>query len=306
MPARGRVWSLVLGTIGFAALASGLLGLVALSLATLLAVAGLSRPREWAIALLAGALGLAFVVTTAADAFDAALGTYTLFVAVAFAGGALLAPAGMWRQSIRALLWGVAGTAALGLAMRGARFWTELQWTMVHQASSAVRLVVERWPDSYPMYEPMVRFFGTAFPGLLLVQTLAALTLAWQWHERIAATPMGPPVGAFRQFRFDDHWVWGLVGALFVWALPKLAVLKGVALNVGLVLSVLYGVRGAAIVVALAASAGLPLWTLTVGTIVAVVLVVPLLLLIPGLWTLGVFDTWLAFRQRRIGRSTAS
>lgn len=306
MPAPGRTWSLVVGTIAFAALASGLLGLLALALATLLALAGLSRPREWAVAVLAGAFGLAFVMTTAADAFDAALGTFTLLVAVAFAGGAWLAPASVWRQAIRALLWGVAGTTALGLAVRGVHFGTELHWTVVHQASSAVRIVVERWPDSYPIYEPMVRFFGTAFPGLFLLQTLAALILAWQWHERIAATPLGPPVGAFRQFRFDDHWVWGLVGALLVWAMPKLAILKGLALNVGLVLSVLYCLRGAAIIVALAAGAGIPFWTLTAGTIVAVVLVVPLLLLIPGLWTLGVFDTWLAFRQRRIGRSTAS
>jgi hypothetical protein len=304
MPARGRIRGLVFGTIAFGLFAFGLLGLVALALAALLAASGLPGTRERVLALVVGAAGLAFVVGSAADAFDAALGAYTLIVAAAFAGGALLAPVGLWRQAIRATLWGVAGTGALGLGVRGTRFWAELQWTVMHQASSAVRSVVERWPDSFPLYEPMVHFFGTAFPGVLALQTLAALTLAWQWHQRLAPAPLGASAAPFRQFRFADHWVWGLVGVLLVWAVPKLAALKSVALNLGLVLGVLYCLRGAAIVVALAASAGIPVWTLTVGTVVAVVLVVPLLVLIPGLWTLGVFDTWLAFRQRRVGRPT--
>lgn len=303
MAARGRIWGLVFATIAFGLLAFGLLGLVALALAALLLAAGVPGPRARVTALLIGVAGLAFVLSTAADPFDAALGAYTLIVAAAFAGGALLAPAGVWRQGLRATLWGTAGTGMMGLALRGSRFWSELQWSVMHQTSSAVRSVVERWPDSYPMYAPMVHFFGTAFPGLLVLQTLAGLTLAWQWHGRLAAAPLGLPVAPFRQFRFGDHWVWGLVGVLLIWAVPKLAALKGLALNLGVVLSVLYCLRGAAIVVALAGGAGVPIWSLTVATVVAVVLVLPLLLLIPGLWTLGVFDTWLAFRQRRVGQS---
>jgi len=91
---------------------------------------------------------------------------------------------------------------------------------------------------------------------------------------------------------------------LLVWAVPKLALLKGAALNLGLVLGTLYLLRGAAILVALAGAAGLPTWTLVAGAVVACVLLLPLLVLVPSLWTLGVFDTWLAFRQRRFGRPT--
>ena len=54
----------------------------------------------------------------------------------------------------------------------------------------------------------------------------------------------------------------------------------------------------------LAGAAGLPTWTLVAGAVVACVLLLPLLVLVPSLWTLGVFDTWLAFRQRRFGRPT--
>lgn len=304
MPDRGRWWRLVVGTAAFALLAPAALSLVALPLAALLVAAGLERLRERATAVLVGGAGFLLLAGVATDPLDAALGAYTLIVAAAFAGGALLAPGGVLRQAVRATLWGIAGTGALGLGLRGSAFWGELHWSAVRQASSAVRFAVQLRPDAYPVFEPMVRFFGEAFPGLVALQTLAALALAWQWHARLAPRPLGPPLAAFRQFRFADQWVWGLVVAALVWVVPKLAVLKGAALNVGLVLGVLYFLRGTAIIVALAGAAGLPGWTLVAGAVVSSVLVVPLLLLVPGLWALGVFDTWLAFRQRRTDRPT--
>jgi len=302
MPARGRIWLLGGATVCFALFAYNMFGLAALALAALLLAAG-KGARELTLAGVAAAAGLAFVVLKAVDPFDAAVGAYSAVVAAAFAGGALLAPVPVWRQAVRATGWGAAATGALGLVLRGTGFWSELQWSVMHQASTVVRDVIERWPNSFPIYDPMVQFFGNAFPALVMLQTLAALALAWQWHQRLAANPLGPPLAPFRQFRFGDHWVWGLVVTLLVWAVPKLAALKGVALNLGLVLSVLYCLRGAAIVAALAGGVGVPVWTLLVVTVIAVALVLPLLLLIPGLWTLGVFDTWLAFRQRRAGQS---
>ncbi|MGH7538690.1 MAG: DUF2232 domain-containing protein, partial [Gemmatimonadales bacterium] len=202
-------------------------------------------------------------------------------------------------------LCGIVGTGLLGLALRGAGFWGELHWSAVRQASSALRLVVQLRPDAYTLYEPLVRWFGDTFPGLVVLQTFAALALAWQWHVRLAPVPLGLPLGAFHQFRFADQWVWALVATLLVWTVPKLAALKTAALNLGLVLGVFYFLRGTAIAVAFAGTAGVPGWTLVAGSVVASVLVVPLLLLVPGLWTLGVFDTWLAFRQRRAGRPIA-
>ncbi|HET9706778.1 MAG TPA: DUF2232 domain-containing protein, partial [Gemmatimonadales bacterium] len=142
-----------------------------------------------------------------------------------------------------------------------------------------------------------------ALPAFLLLITLAALLLAWQWHVRIAQRPLGAPLGPFRAFRFGDHWVWGLVLAFVVWALPRLAALKWIAVNIGIVLGAFYVVRGAAVVVAIATAVGVPGWLLATGAVVAGLLFVPLLVFVPGLWTLGVFDTWLAFRQRRFSRS---
>jgi hypothetical protein len=39
------------------------------------------------------------------------------------------------------------------------------------------------------------------------------------------------------------------------------------------------------------------------SAVAAVVLVIPLLVLLPGLCTLGVTDTWLQFRHRLAGRA---
>jgi predicted membrane protein DUF2232 len=150
-----------------------------------------------------------------------------------------------------------------------------------------------------------VQFLADAFPALLLLSSLAALLLAWQWHTRIARTPLGAPLGPFHEFRFADQWVWGLVLALVVWVVPRLAALKWAAVNVGIVLGAMYVLRGTAVVVAIATAVGVPGWMLAAGAAVSGVLVVPVFVLVPGLWTLGVFDTWLAFRQRRFTRSPA-
>lgn len=305
MRAPGPWWRLTLATLAFVVLAIGTRGLLALALAALLWAAGPSRWWERSLLALLIALGLVFVIPPTMDPLDAAVGTYTLIVAAAFAGGSLLAPVGVLRQGLRASLWGVAGTGVLGLLLRGRGFWTELHWSTVRELTTTVGYVVERRPELAAISAPLVQFLADAFPALLLLSTLAALALAWQWHARISSRPLGAPLGAFHEFRFADHWVWGLVLTLIVWAVPKLTALKWAAVNVGIVLGALYVLRGTAVVVAIAATVGVPAWILTVGAVVAGVLIVPLFVLVPGLWTLGVFDTWLAFRQRRFNRSTA-
>jgi hypothetical protein len=304
MPAPGRWWRLILGTVALALLTRGALSLVALSLTALLVAAGLTRRRDLLLALFLGTIGVAPLLSPTSDALDAALAAYSVIVAAAFAAGAVVAPTGVLRQAMRAVLWGFLGTGLLGLALRGADFWSELHWSAVRQTSSLLRFVVEAQPDTYTAFEPLVRFFGTAFPAIAGLETLAALALAWQWHVRLSPTPLGPALAPFRQFRFADQWAWGVVGALLVWALPKLAALQAAALNLGVVLGVLYLLRGAAVIAALGIAAGVPVWALVTGSVVASVLVVPLLVVVPGLWTVGLFDTWLAFRQRRRGLPT--
>jgi len=252
-------------------------GLLALSLAALLVAAGPTRWWERALIALLLSTGLLFIVSLAQDPIDAAIGTYSLIVAAAFAGGALLAPGGPMRQALRAMLWGIAGTGALGVLLRGPGFWSEAHWSAVRQATTLVGSVIERQPEIAPVFTPFIQFLGDGFPGLLVLGSLAGLALAWQWHVRIAARPLGPALSAFREFRFGDQWVWGLVSAFLIWTVPRLAGLKWAAMNLGLVLGVLYLLRGTAVVVALAVTVGVPTWILVVGAVVAGVLIVPLL-----------------------------
>jgi hypothetical protein len=65
----------------------------------------------------------------------------------------------------------------------------------------------------------------------------------------------------------------------------------------------LYLLRGAAVVTAFAATTGVSAMALVASAVAAVVLVIPLLVLLPGLCTLGVTDTWLQFRHRLAGRA---
>ncbi|HET7249770.1 MAG TPA: DUF2232 domain-containing protein [Gemmatimonadales bacterium] len=292
-------------------------GLLPLSLAALLWAAGPTRWWERSLIALLLFLGLALVVPATLMPFDAAIGAYTVFAAAAFAGGSLVAPGGALRQALRAALWGVAGTGALGLLLRGRGFWSEFHWSTVREMTTIVSTMTAivittaaRLPNlatlaaGFVRFAPrLVQFLADVFPAFLLLSTLAALLLAWQWHVRISRQPLGLPLGPFREFRFGDHWVWGLVLALVIWAVPKLTALKWVAVNIALVLGALYVLRGTAVVVAVAAAVGMPAWVLMVGAAAAGALVLPIFMLVPGLWTLGVFDTWLAFRQRRYSRS---
>ncbi len=320
MPSRGQWWRLTLGTLAFIVLAFYTRGLLALTLAALLWATGPTRWWERSLIAVLVLLGLAFVIPPNLVPLDAAIGAYTVFAAAAFAGGSLVAPGGVLRQAVRASLWGVAGTGAIGLVLRGRVFWSELHWSTVREMTALISLGVESRPQLATFSAGIVQFLSDAFPALLLLSTLAALLLAWQWHVRISSRPLGAPLGAFREFRFGDHWVWGLVLALVIWAVPRLTALTWVAVNVGIVLGAMYVLRGTAVVVAVADALGVPTRILTVVAVVAGllvlplavfvpdlsgVLVVPLFVLVPGLWTLGVFDTWLAFRQRRFSRSPA-
>src|SRR2546430_14598459 len=159
------------------------------------------------------------------------------------------------------------------------------------------------WPGASCVRELVFRFEGDPVPATLALQTLAGLTLAWQWHRRVARHPLGPPPAPFREFRFGDHWVWAIIVALVGWITPVVSGLMLAALNILVVLGGLYLVRGIAIVVACAAAFGIAPAALVIGAVVAAALALPLLLLLPSLATLGITDTWLEFRRRLKARA---
>src|ERR1041384_2058929 len=297
----GGWWRLTLGTAAFVMFAPGALPLFLLPLAALIVAAGARSWAGWVIVGIAATAGLWLAVPRSPATLEAAIGAYMLLASVGFVATALCAPDRFLRQALRATLAGTAGAMLLCLIQHGGLSLGELQWDAVRQTSNMARIALIEVPTAWgfkvsdfaPAFEPVVRFLSVTWPAQLVLATVAGFALAWQWHVRVARDPPGPPLGPFRQFRFGDHWVWALVAALLVYVIPKLAELRGAALNVGVVLGALYFLRGGALVVV---------------SVILGVLVIPLLFIVPGVWTLGVFDTWLAFRQRiqSPGRPTAS
>jgi hypothetical protein len=302
----GGVWRLALGVASFALLDPGGLGLLGLPLAGLLLVAGPTRPHEWVAVVLASAAGVATLAPRADTQVDALVNAYVLLVSAAFVCVALVASnrggAGALRMAARALLWGIAGTVLLATAIWGGVPWREIAWQTTHGVRAALMHRLSGVSLDLAVVDRVIGSVSGTAPALLALETFAGLSLAWQLHVRLATRPLGQALAPFREFRFGDLWVWGVVASITVWLVPALAGLKMAALNVSVVLAALYLLRGAAVVAAFAATTGVSAMALVFSAVAAVALVVPLLVVLPGLCTLGVTDTWLQFRHRLAGR----
>ncbi|HEX9610909.1 MAG TPA: DUF2232 domain-containing protein [Gemmatimonadales bacterium] len=293
-------WRLLLGTIAFVAWAPP--SLAGLPCAALLAVAPDRSARTRVAAGALGATSLLLLVLPGGGRLGAVISAYIVLLTAAFAAGVVLAPARFLRQALRAALAAGAVTALLAQLLWGSSAWGALAWEATRDAGRAMRFIVERRPDAYTLYEPVVRFVSVTTPGMLALQTFAGLALAWQWHGRLAVRPLGPPLAPFREFRIADGWVWGVVAWLGLLAAPVSGALHVAGASLGLVLGTLYVLRGAAIALAFAAALGVSATTLVIAAVVAAALALPLLFLIPGLCTLGITDTWYEYRRRLAAR----
>jgi len=130
------------------------------------------------------------------------------------------------------------------------------------------------------------------FPSLAALEALAALALAWAMYHRLGRARIGPPLGSIRDFRFNDHMVWGVVGGLALVLLPTVAIARAIGANLLLFFGALYTIRGV----------GVFLWVASPGRLATALLVVFALLFwnVLGVMALGigVGDTWLDWRSR--------
>ncbi len=142
--------------------------------------------------------------------------------------------------------------------------------------------------------EPPVRIL----PALLVLETLAALALAWALWHRLTRTRLGPPLAPLSQFRFSDQLVWGLVAGATLVLLPSLEGWYDVGVNLLVVFGALHALRGL----------GVLLWWLperwAVLPLLVMLVCLPLLGPVPVLATvavlalgLGLGDTWRDFRR---------
>jgi hypothetical protein len=287
-----------LGVIAFAIWAPP--SLVGLPCAALLAASPDRSARTRIAAALLGSTSIALLVLTGGR-LAAVIAAYTVLVTAAFVAGAVLAPAAFLRQALRAVCFGGVGTAVLVQLVWGAGGWGALAWEATREAGLTMRLVRFQ-PEAFTLYEPVVRFVSTTAPGMLALQSLAGLALAWQWHGLLTSQPLGAPLAPFREFRIGDAWVWGVVAWLGLLIAPVSGVLKLAGTNLGFVLAALYVLRGAAIVVSVAQVLGVSAVALVIAAGVAAALAAPLLFLLPGLCTLGITDTWYQYRRRLAAR----
>src|SRR5262249_24931454 len=161
--------------------------LVGLPCAALLIIAPGSERGGWSqpIAGLIGAISVALLVVGSGDGsrLGAATSTYIELASGAFVSLVLLRPDTILRQALRSMFLGGVATALLIQAIWGGEAWSALAWEATRDASLTMRLIVEVAPDAFPIYEPMVRFISMTWPGMLALQTLAGLALAWQLHR---------------------------------------------------------------------------------------------------------------------------
>ena len=209
--------------------------------------------------------------------------------------------------------------AALGIAAVAATLvvavtplsWDEVAWRVTQHFSFQARQVLGAMVQAAELtggdapsvaaalersVETGIRMASGVFPALLLLQSFAALMLAWGLYRRVAREPVGEPAGALREFRFDDNLVWGIVLALVTLLVPKPVGFGALGANLAVFFGGLYAVRGLAVASALAAAAGLGGWTAAIGGSVLVLFLAPVAAL--AALAIGLTDTWVDWRAR--------
>lgn len=299
-PAPGRRASLGAAAVlaGFFLLAPPLYLLGPIALLTLLARPRTSKELFWLAAAAAG--------VSASLAGSVPLGAELIRVSgVALAGiFALLSLRGRGPVFPRAFVSVVLAVVVGGVwvAMLGLQY-ADVQSAFIEMLRASYRSLVDLGgtdPKARKDLEEFVRPFleaapdiGRLMPGLLALEAMGGVTLAWLWHHRLSATPLGLPPGRFRDFRFNDHLVWGAIFTLGLILVPLADPVPVIAANLLVVWIGLYVLRGLAILCAILAPAPVPLKLLAAGLGLLLFLVT-----LGACLALGLADTWLNIRGR--------
>lgn len=299
-PATGRRASLGAAAVlvGFLLLAPPLYLLGPFALLTLLAGPRSLREMFW---LAAAGAGTAAVFTGPADVGHQILRVSGVSVAVAFVLQSL-------RPTRPAVPRALVATGVGVLVVIAWAVWRDLSYGGIEGAftemlRSSYRSLVEAGgadPSTRQDLEDFVRPFmerapsiGRLMPGVLALEALAGSVLAWAWHHRISSRPFGSPPSPFREFRFNDHLVWGAIFTLGLLLVSVPAPVPAIAANLMVLWVGLYAVRGLAVLAALLAQA--PMAFKAFAAVFAVLL---LPVTVGACLAIGLADTWLDIRRR--------
>jgi hypothetical protein len=238
----------------------------------------------WSL-LLAGAFGVVSLVRPHRPFFGRAMMSLAI---AAIVGTAVLAAVGTTPQRVeRVVSSEFAARVELSLAT-----WREWSLQYPNWAAYATGSI-----DLEMVLRQLITVGGALFPAILMIESLAALGLAWSLHHRLSRTRIGPPIAPLREFRFEDQFIWGVILGLVLLLMPELMVeappgVQQIGWNLLLFFGGLYGLRGL----------GVMTWFLVFpGRWLGAALVAACALL-PPLWSfpigIGLGDTYFDWRRR--------
>lgn len=269
----------------------------------------LYQPGRREMLLAAMMLGLVVVdVVTAASSFGRIEATWVLLVTGAAA--AVVGRRGIESDLVNTglLVVGAAAVAAVLLIGVTTHTWSEVRWAAENHfgwKSSRVMgllLASARTAPEAQVVETLrasatatVKMIGTLFPGLVMLQALAAMAAGLAVYRMVVREPRGPALPKLKDFRFNDHLIWGVVLALVAVVTPGLGSVRVLGGNIGVFFGGLYAARGLGVISGLAAAVGMngP-FSVLLGVLITVFLMPLALFTALGL---GVSDTWVDWRK---------
>ena len=240
--------------------------------------------RGWAI-LLAASFGIVNLWSTATPFFTRALAAVALATGVGFVI-ALSSPSGIPRFE----------RAASDEYARRTNWWIERLNEKTR--SPDARDFYDRFPmlDNYDaqteeVYRDISQNTAPLVPGLIALESLAALALGWSIYHRLSRVPLGPKLSPLVDFRFNDQLIWGLAVGLTLCLLPAFGEGRTAGFNLLIFFGGLYLIRGLAVLSWIARGRYAFMFVLSLFPVT--------LLLLGGIaLALGLGDTWLDLRRR--------
>jgi len=240
--------------------------------------------RGWAL-LLAASFGLVSVIVTTEAFFPRALSALAVTTSLAFAL-VLVTPGGPTRVgNAMASEFNRRNDESIAALRQGS---AQSEWKEMVAKSPALQRLSD---ESEAQLASIPRWSTVLMPALLALESLAALALGWALFHRLSSVALGPPLGKLRDFRFNDHLVWGVAVGASIFLLQAFAEAKNAGLNLLVFFGFLYVLRGMGILTWMSRGRGL--------TILLVAMAVVFWPLVTALALgIGLGDTWLDLRAK--------
>ena len=274
-----------------------------LALAVLLILSPPLRTHAAVIAVVAGGLGLAWLLQPA-ELPHQVWRAGTVLALAAFVPATFYTQASVMH---RLLLAGTAAALCVSvLFVATGRSWQELHWWVEHGWGKTAQLFMGGvWyveggtgaagAQLRELFDSTIRLAADYYPGRVTLQIMTSLALATAAYRHLATAPRGVLPGRFRDLRYTEHIGWAAIVLLIVVLVPKLAAAKLGAMNVLLVIGALYALRGLAVFTVGFQALGGGCLNAVLFSVVAFILL-PLALI--GAILLGIADTSFDLKRR--------